>query len=148
MSARQDDDRRIAEIWVATHQLKRRLAASGITRDTFIEPRNDVEQLLVDGLYHGLERVIEECSGLSFAVKSRYPDVPWDQITGMRNRLVHDYPGASLSMVWAAISEEVDELLGVCDDYCARTGITPAQLVLMHPEDVTQDDKLTSGYNL
>ena len=37
MSARQDDDRRIAEIWVATKQLKRKLAASGLTSATFVE---------------------------------------------------------------------------------------------------------------
>lgn len=145
MSARQDDDRRIAEIWVATKQLKRKLAASGMTAATFVEPRDDVEQLLVDGLYHGLERIVEECAGLSFAVKSAYPQVPWDQIVGMRNRLVHDYPGASMGVVWGAIDVEVDALLDVCEDYCRRTGTTPAQLVLMYPRDVTQDPRLTGA---
>jgi len=142
MSARQDDDRRIAEIWVATKQLKRKLAASGIARTEFIEPKDDLEQLLVDGLYHGLERIVEECAGLSFGVKMLYPNVPWDQIIGMRNRLVRDYPGASLGMVWAAINGEVDVLLDVCEDYCTRTGVTPIQLMQMYPEDVTQDPRL------
>ena len=90
MSARADDDRRIAEIWVATRQLKRKLVASGLTRESFVTPTSDLEQLLVDGLYHGLERIVEECRGLSFHMKSCYPDVPWDQIGGMRDRLVHD----------------------------------------------------------
>lgn len=129
-------------MWVATKQLKRKLAASGIARSDFIEPKDDLDQLLVDGLYHGLERIVEECAGLSFAIKRLYPDVPWDQIVGMRNRLVHDYPGASLGMVWAAINTEVDVLLDVCEDYCRRTGVTPSQLMQMYPEDVTQDPKL------
>lgn len=145
MSARQDDDRRVAEIWVATKQLKRKLAASGIARKEFVDPPDDMTQLLVDGLYHGLERIVEECAGLSFAVKSAYSYVPWDQIVGMRNRLVHDYPGASMGMVWSAISEEVDVLLDVCEDYCARTNTTPVQLMLMYPEDVTQDPKLAES---
>jgi uncharacterized protein with HEPN domain len=145
MSARADDDRRIAEIWVATRQLKRKLVASGLTRESFVTPTSDLEQLLVDGLYHGLERIVEECRGLSFHMKSCYPDVPWDQIGGMRDRLVHDYPGTSLDLVWSAISVEVDQLLDVCEDYCRRTGVTPAQLVLAHPRDVTQDPKLTGA---
>jgi hypothetical protein len=44
--------------------------------------------------------------------------------------------------VWAAINTEVDVLLDVCEDYCRRTGVTPIQLMLMYPEDVTQDPKL------
>lgn len=142
MSARQDDDRRIAEIWVAIMQLKRKLAASDICRSDFIEPKNDFEQLLVDGLHHGLERVVEECAGSSFAVKRLYPDVPWDQIVGMRNKFVHDCPGASLGMVWASISSEVDVLLDVCEDYCWRIGAMPGQLMRMYPEDVIQDPEL------
>lgn len=85
---------------------------------------------------------MEECAGLSFAVKRLYPDVPWDQIVGMGNRLVHDYPGASLGLVWVAISTEVNVLLDVCEDYCRRTGVTPSQLMQMYPEDVMQDPKL------
>lgn len=73
MSARQDDDRRMTEIWVATKQLKRKLVASGIGRSDFIEPKSDFEQLLVDGLYHGLERIVEKCAGLSFAITSARP---------------------------------------------------------------------------
>lgn len=142
MSARQDDDRRIAEIWVATKQLKRKLAASGLAEEEFVEPPDDMTQLLVDGLYHGLERIVEECAGLSFAIMSRYPHVPWDQIVGMQNRLVHDYLGASLGMVWSAIDSEVDVLLDVCEDYCTKTNTTPVQLMLMYPEDVTQDLRL------
>ena len=145
MSARQDDDRCIAEIWVATKQLKRKLAASGLVRETFVAPTNDVEQLMVDGLYHGLARIVEECAGLSFFVKSRYPDVPWDEIVGMRNRLVHDYPGASMGVIWSAINSDIDQLLDVCEDYCKRTNTTPAKLVLMYPRDVTQDPTLTSS---
>jgi uncharacterized protein with HEPN domain len=145
MSARQDDDRRIAEIWVATMQLRRRLAASGISRETFVQPRTDLEQLLVDGLYHGLERVVEECVQLSFSLKSRYPEVPWDQIGGLRNRLVHDYPGTSLDIVWSVIAEDLDVLVGACEDYCRSTGTTPAELMLHYPEDVTQDPSLADG---
>ena len=145
MSARQDDDRRIAKIWVATMQLKRKLAVSGLTRESFVASRGDFEQLLVDGLCHGLERIVEECYGLSFHLKSCYPDVPWDQIAGMRSRLAHDFPPTSLDLVWSVLTTEADRLLDVCEDYCERTGITPAELVLAHPRDVPQDPGLTDA---
>ena len=43
--------------------------------------------------------------GLDEGFTRQYPDIPWHQMYGMRNRLVHDYEGVRLRIVWETISK-------------------------------------------
>ncbi|MDR1053530.1 MAG: DUF86 domain-containing protein [Planctomycetaceae bacterium] len=40
-----------------------------------------------------------------------HPTVPWDKIYGLRNRIVHDYEGINLKMIWSIIERDLDGLL-------------------------------------
>lgn len=40
-------------------------------------------------------------------VQARYPDVPWRLMRGMRNVLIHDYPGVDLEVVWRTIHDDL-----------------------------------------
>ena len=40
----------------------------------------------------------------------KYPNIPWNSIKGMRNRIVHDYENVDLSVLWATIKESLPEL--------------------------------------
>ena len=44
--------------------------------------------------------------GLDEGFTRQYPDIPWHQMYGMRNRLVHDYEGVRLRIVWETISKD------------------------------------------
>ena len=68
-------------------------------------------------------RLLEEASSLSFEVKSIYPEVPWDAVRGMRNRLAHDYSHVDRVIVWETISNGIDELNRVAEDYIAKHGL-------------------------
>ena len=37
--------------------------------------------------------------------------IPWKAIYGMRNKIIHDYDGINLSLVWETISEDLPELV-------------------------------------
>lgn len=43
--------------------------------------------------------------------RQKHPQIPWEQIFGMRNRLVHDYLGVQLPIVWQTLQEDVPNLL-------------------------------------
>ena len=61
----------------------------------------------LDAVLRNLEVIGEAVKRLSDARKSRHPDVPWSQIAGMRDVLIHPYFRVSLSLVWVAIHEQL-----------------------------------------
>jgi uncharacterized protein with HEPN domain len=60
-------------------------------------------------LYH-LQIVGEAASAWAPALRGRFPEVPWGQIIGMRNVLVHQYFGIDLDLVWSAVKKELPVL--------------------------------------
>jgi uncharacterized protein with HEPN domain len=67
------------------------------------EDLDDEEDLLVHGLVR-LVGVIGEAAGkVSEAARSEADDIPWADIIGMRNRLVHGYFDINLDILWATV---------------------------------------------
>ncbi len=64
--------------------------------------------------------------GLSSAFTSQYPQIPWKQMYGMRNRLVHDYEGIRLKIIWSTISEDFpmlrDQLQEILEPFFIQCG--------------------------
>ena len=49
-------------------------------------------------------------SELSDELKQRLTTIPWKQIYGMRNRIVHGYSGVNMQIVWDTVSEDIPAL--------------------------------------
>ena len=47
---------------------------------------------------------------LSDETKAQFHTIPWQQIYGMRNRIVHGYAGVNLQIVWDTVSEDIPML--------------------------------------
>ena len=41
------------------------------------------------------------------------PEIPWEDITGMRHRLVHAYFDINLDILWATVQKDLPELLAI-----------------------------------
>jgi uncharacterized protein with HEPN domain len=81
------------------------------------------EMIQVWVLYH-LQIVGEAVGALAPEFRDRFPDVPWSQIVGMRNILVHHYFGIDLDLVWSAVKrdlpmlrEKIEAILAHLDRY-------------------------------
>jgi len=53
----------------------------------------------------------EAVKRLSSEFRSQYPNVPWSQIAGMRDKLVHDYDGTDFERIWGVLNSDIPELL-------------------------------------
>lgn len=79
---------------------------NGKTKEDF-----DSDDTLQLALTH-LVQVIGEAAGrLSDEFCSRHPDIPWDAITGMRHKVVHDYMGVDEEIVWDTVVKELKPLI-------------------------------------
>ena len=86
-----------------------RYASAG--RDAFF-----AERMRQDAILRKLEVIGQAVKNLSDATKSRQPQVPWKQIAGMRDKVIHDYFGVNLEIVWGVVERELPRLKTAVDD--------------------------------
>ena len=53
----------------------------------------------------------EAVKKVSAETRAAHPQIPWKDIAGMRDRVVHDYFGVSLDIVWDVVVHHVPPLL-------------------------------------
>jgi len=67
--------------------------------------------MLTLALIKELEIIGEAANNISKECQSRYPDIAWKDMIGMRNRLVHVYFGINHNIVWQTVTENLPILL-------------------------------------
>jgi uncharacterized protein with HEPN domain len=68
------------------------------------------DRMRQDATLRKLEVIGQAVKNLSEHTKSREPDIPWKQIAGMRDKVIHDYFGVNLEIVWAVVQKELPKL--------------------------------------
>jgi uncharacterized protein with HEPN domain len=58
----------------------------------------------------GLEIIGEAVRNIPPPLRQKHPQIPWRLITGMRDRLIHDYLGVNSIIVWNAATKELPEI--------------------------------------
>lgn len=74
-------------------------------RDVFF-----AERMRQDATLRKLEVIGQAVKNLSDGSKARQPDIPWKQIAGLRDKVIHDYFGVDLDIVWAVVEKELPKL--------------------------------------
>ncbi len=67
-----------------------------------------------------LEIIGEAANKIPQDIKINYSEIPWKQLIGMRNKLIHEYFGVDLEIVWVVITEELPPLLPLFEDILAE----------------------------
>lgn len=78
---------------------------SGYSYNTFI-----ADTKLVEACVFNLSQMGELCRIVDDSFALSHPQVPWRELYGLRNRIVHDYEGVNLRLVWEIISEDIPAL--------------------------------------
>jgi len=77
----------------------------GCTYETFA-----ADMKLVEACVFNLNQLGELCRNVDDSFAQAHPEVPWREMYGLRNRIVHDYEGVNLRLVWEIISEDIPAL--------------------------------------
>jgi uncharacterized protein with HEPN domain len=64
----------------------------------------------VFAVIRAIEVIGEAVKNIPNDVKDKYPEIPWREMAGMRNKLIHAYFGVDIKKVWKAIKEEIPPL--------------------------------------
>jgi uncharacterized protein with HEPN domain len=74
--------------------------------------RNDFfsTPLIQDGVVRNLEIIGEAVKNLSDALKAKQPTVPWKRIAGTRDKMIHEYFGVNLQLVWGMVEKDLPQL--------------------------------------
>lgn len=76
----------------------------------------EASELLQDGGIRQLEIIGEAARRVSSDLKALYSEVPWRDIVDMRNKLIHDYFGVDVELVWMTVKRDVPALKqAVCE---------------------------------
>ena len=67
-------------------------------------------KLVRDGVIRELEVIGEAAKRLSVEFKALVPAIPWRQVTGTRDKLIHDYMSVDLEEVWQIVKSDLPSL--------------------------------------
>ncbi len=76
--------------------------STNLTYEEFIE-NEDLKRAFI----RSLEVIGEAAKKIPQEIRDKYPDIPWREIAGMRDKLVHEYFGISYEIVWETIKEDI-----------------------------------------
>ena len=94
----------LQDILVAAQQA--RTHARGLTFSEFTQSR-----LHRSAVQWELTVIGEASARISLDTKVAHPEIPWSQMTGMRNRIVHRYFSIDLDILWSVIREDLPVLV-------------------------------------
>jgi uncharacterized protein with HEPN domain len=66
--------------------------------------------VIVDAVVRNFEIIGEASKNLSAALKNEHPRVPWKEMAGMRDKMIHEYFGVDLGIIWKTIKQRLPEL--------------------------------------
>ena len=79
-------------------------------RDVDIEELKNNE-VLMDSMLFRMIQISENAKKLSDGYKAKKSDIPWNALSGLRNRIVHDYGNVDLHVVYETLKNDIPDLL-------------------------------------
>ena len=67
-------------------------------------------EMMVGATVRELEIIGEAATNIDKIIKEKYRDVPWNEMIGMRHRLIHEYFGVDIGVVWETCQSNLPDL--------------------------------------
>jgi len=90
----------VADILAAAQEVEE--FTRGMNYETFSKDKKTINAVI-----RSLEIIGEAAKRIPEEIRQQYDAIPWKRISGMRDKLIHEYSGVDLEIVWAAINKEI-----------------------------------------
>jgi uncharacterized protein with HEPN domain len=84
--------------------------SAGLNNEAFSKDEKTIYAVI-----RAVEVIGEAASNIPEDIRSQYAEIPWREIKGMRNKLVHQYFGINMEVVWQTIQEDLPMIINVID---------------------------------
>jgi uncharacterized protein with HEPN domain len=90
--------------------------SAGLSHDAF-----DADENLRLALTHLVQVIGEAGRRVSPDFSGQHPEIPWQEIVGMRHKVVHDYLGVDEDIVWQVVTEDLPPLVVLLEKILATS---------------------------
>ncbi len=66
--------------------------------------------LIIDAVVRNIEVIGEASKNVPAEIQNNFPDIPWQKLRGIRNRIVHDYFNVDRTIIWHIVKNELTPL--------------------------------------
>lgn len=98
-----NDERHLYKMLELTQKIRN--YCNQLSYDNFIS-----NEMLIEACVFNLTQLGETAHKISDECTSLHPELAWNELYGLRNRLVHDYAGTNFNLVWEIITEDLPNL--------------------------------------
>ncbi len=81
------------------------ISVGNIAKEQFIKNKD-----IKDANIRRIEIIGEAVKNISNSIKEKHPEIKWREIIGTRDKMIHNYFGVNLDIVWYIIKKDLPEL--------------------------------------
>lgn len=74
----------------------------------------------INAVIRSIEVIGEASKKISKSFKDKYSFIPWNKMTGMRNKMIHEYFGIDLEILWKTVTKDIPSLKPFVQDILQR----------------------------
>jgi uncharacterized protein with HEPN domain len=98
------DEAYLLDMWLAADKIRR--LSRGVTEEAFL-----AQEMMHYAFAYLIPVIGEAARQISVGYRTDHPEIPWQDIVGMRHRLVHDYASTQPKIVWGVVQTDIPALL-------------------------------------
>ena len=87
----------------------------GFVKGMSIEEFKEDEKTLF-AVIRALEVIGEAAKKIPAAIKNKHKQIPWKEMAGMRDKLIHEYFGVNINVVWKTIKQDISAIKPLIKD--------------------------------
>jgi len=76
----------------------------------------------INAVVRSIEVIGEAAKKIPQSLRKKYPEIPWKKMTGMSDKLIHEYFGVDIEILWKVAKDDIPPLKSLVEDVLESLG--------------------------